>query len=113
MELLAEETGDDAAAAAAAQAVRRVFHEYLLALATSGTGEAVIPELPDDPSALSYLVASSVVVDLPVRQSLLAEPDARRRLEAERALLARETAMLRTFTSAPAPGLRNSPWNPN
>jgi uncharacterized protein len=113
VELLAEETGDDAAAAAAAQAVRRAFHEYLLALATSGTGEAVIPELPDDPPALSYLVASSVVADLPVRQSLLAEPDARRRLEAERVLLARETAMLRTFASAPAPGLRNSPWSPN
>jgi Lon protease-like protein len=113
VELLTEDTGGDAAAAAAAEAVRRAFHDYLVVLATRGTGEAVIPELPDDPAALSYLVAASMVVDMPDRQALLAEPDAVRRLEAERALLSRETAMLRTFTSAPAPGLRYSPWNPN
>ena len=112
-ELLAEDAGDAATAAAAAAAVRRAFHDYLMVLATQGAGEAVIPELPDDPAALSYLVAASVVVDLPDRQALLAEPDAVRRLEAERALLVRETAMMRTFTSAPAPGLRDTPWNPN
>jgi Lon protease-like protein len=113
VDLITEVTGGDAAAAAAAQAVRSAFRDYLVVLATRGTGEAVIPELPDEPGALSYLVAASMVVDLPGRQALLAEPDALRRLEAERALLARETAMLRTFTSAPAPGLRYSPWNPN
>jgi Lon protease-like protein len=113
VDLITEVTGGDAAAAAAAQAVRSAFRDYLVVLATRGTGEAVIPELPDEPGALSYLVAASMVVDLPDRQALLAEPDARCRLEAERALLARETAMLRTFTSAPAPGLRYSPWNPN
>jgi Lon protease-like protein len=113
VELLAEESGGDAAAAAASAAVRRAFGEYLVVLASRGTGEAVIPELPDEPAALSYLVAASMVVDLPDRQALLAEPDSLRRLEAERALLARETAMMRTFTSAPAPGLRYSPWNPN
>jgi hypothetical protein len=69
--------------------------------------------LPEEPVPLSYLVAASMVVDLPDRQALLVQPDALRRLEAERALLSRETAMLRTFTSAPAPGLRYSPWSPN
>jgi Lon protease-like protein len=113
VDLLAEDSRGDAAAEAAAAAVRRAFRDYLVVLATWGTGEAVIPELPDDPAALSYLVAASVIVDLPDRQALLAEPDALRRLEAERALLARETGMLRTFTSAPAPGLRDTPWNPN
>lgn len=113
VDLLAEDSRGDAAAEAAAAAVRRAFRDYLVVLATWGTGEAVIPELPDDPAALSYLVAASVIVDLPARQALLAEPDALRRLEAERALLARETGMLRTFTSAPAPGLRDTPWNPN
>jgi len=113
VELLAEDTGGDAAAAGAAAAVRRAFREYLVVLATSGTGEAVIPELPEEPAVLSYLVAASMVVDMPDRQALLTEPDALRRLEAERALLARETGMLRTFTSAPAPGLRDTPWNPN
>jgi len=113
VDLLAEDTGDDVAAAAAVPAVQRAFHDYLVTLAARGTGEATIPELPDEPIALSYLVAASVVVDLPDRQALLAEPDALRRLQAERELLARETAMLRTFTSAPAPGLRYSRWNPN
>ena len=113
VDLLAEDTGDQAAAAGAAQAVQRVFREYLVVLATRGTGEASFPELPDEPVALSYLVAASMVADLADRQSLLAEPDALSRLAAERALLTRETAMMRTFTSAPAPGLRNLPWNPN
>jgi uncharacterized protein len=113
VDLLAEDTGDEAAAAAAVQAVQRAFGDYLVALAARGAGEVTIPELPDEPIALSYLVAASMVVDLPVRQALLAEPDALRRLQAERELLARETAMLRTFTSAPAPGLRYSRWNPN
>lgn len=110
---LAEDTGDEAAAGAAARAVQRAFHDYLVTLAARGTGEVTVPELPDEPIALSYLVAASMVVDLPDRQALLAEPDALRRLHAERELLARETAMLRTFTSAPAPGLRYSRWNPN
>jgi Lon protease-like protein len=113
VDLLAEDTGDEAAASTAATAVQRAFRDYLVTLAARGTGEVTIPELPDEPIALSYLVAASMVVDLPDRQALLAEPDALRRLQAERELLARETAMLRTFTSAPAPGLRYSRWNPN
>jgi hypothetical protein len=58
-------------------------------------------------------VAASMVIDLPERQSLLAEPDALARLNAQRALLSRETAMLRTTTSRPAPDLRYTPYNPN
>ena len=113
VDLLAEDTGDEAAAAAAVRAVQRAFGDYLAALTARGGGEVTFPELPDQPIALSYLVAASMVADLPDRQALLDEPDALRRLQAERELLARETAMLRTFTSAPAPGLRYSRWNPN
>jgi len=113
VDLLPEDTGGDDAARVAARAVRRAFRDYLVMLAAPGAGEVALPELPGEPVALSYLVAASVVVDLPDRQALLAEPDALRRLEAERDLLARETAMLRRFTSAPAPGLRYSGWNPN
>ena len=112
-DLLAEDSGDEAAAGAAVRAVQRAFRDYLVTLAARGSGEVTIPELPDEPIALSYLVAASMVVDLPDRQALLAEPDALRRLQAERELLTREIAMLRTFTSAPAPGLRYSRWNPN
>jgi uncharacterized protein len=72
-----------------------------------------VPELPEDPVTLSYLVAASVVADLPEKQALLAAPDAVRRLSAERALLARETAMLRTLTAAPAPDFRYRPYSSN
>ncbi|MBO0776119.1 MAG: LON peptidase substrate-binding domain-containing protein, partial [Actinobacteria bacterium] len=71
------------------------------------------PGLPDEPVALSYAVAASMVLSLPDRQSLLAEPDAASRLTAERALLARETAMLRALSSAPAPDIGHTRYNPN
>jgi uncharacterized protein len=113
IELLTEETGDEAAAALAVEAVQRTFREYLDALATRGAARISVPGLPDEPVLLSYLVAASMIVDLGDRQLLLAEPDAAGRLAAERTLLARETRMLRTLTSTPATDLRSSPYNPN
>jgi len=113
VEFLAEETGDPVAAAATAQAVRQAFHAYLDALVARGMTPISVPELPAAPAPLSYLVAGSVIADLPDRQALLAEPDALRRLTAERALLSRETAMLRSLTSTPAPDLRYAPYSPN
>ncbi|MGO9217250.1 MAG: LON peptidase substrate-binding domain-containing protein [Streptosporangiaceae bacterium] len=113
VELLDEEVGDEAAAGLAAQAVQRGFRGYVEALASQESIEVTVPELPDEPLVLSYLVAASMILDLPVRQRLLAEPDAVRRLGAERALLARETTMLRSLTATPAPDLRNTPYNPN
>ncbi len=113
VELLEEMVGDEAAAGLAAQAVQRGFRGYVEALAGQESVEVSVPELPDEPLLLSYLVAASMILDLPARQQLLAEPDAERRLGAERALLARETTMLRSLTSTPAPDLRNTPYNPN
>jgi len=113
IEPLTEETGDEAAAALAVQAVQRTFREYLDALATRGAARISVPDLPDEPVLLSYLVAASMIVDLGDRQILLAEPDAAGRLAAERTLLARETRILRTLTSTPATDLRSSPYNPN
>jgi Lon protease-like protein len=112
-ELLGEGGGDETAAPEAARAVRTSFTSYLAALARRHGGEPAITGLPDDPVRLSYLVAAAMVVDLPAKQSLLAEPDAAARLTAELALLARETALLRALTSAPAPELRTSPYHPN
>ena len=113
IEPLAEETGDEAAAALAVEAVQRAFREYLDALVTQGAARVSVPDLPDEPVLLSYLVAASMIVDLSDRQVLLAEPDAVGRLAAERALLARETRILRTLTSTPATDLRSSAYNPN
>jgi hypothetical protein len=113
VELLGEDTGDQAAARLAAQAVQRAFRAYLDAVDRSAAARVKLARLPDEPVALSYLVAATMIVDLPAKQDLLAAPDARRRLTAERALLARETQMLETLTSAPATDLRHSPYSPN
>jgi Lon protease-like protein len=113
VELLEEEVGDEAAAGLAVHAVQRGFHGYVDALASRETVEVSVPELPDEPLLLSYLVAASMILDLSVRQDLLAEPDAERRLAAERTLLARETTMLRSLTATPAPDLRNTPYSSN
>jgi uncharacterized protein len=113
VELLAEEPVDPPAAEPAVRVVQAAFREYLDALTEWGGATVRLEELPDEPSLLSFIVAASVVIDLPERQALLAESDTLRRLAAERALLSRETAMLRTTTSRPAPDLRNMPYNPN
>src|SRR6266566_5971321 len=102
VELLGEDTGEEPAAAAAAQTVQRGFLAYLDALAARGVAKVSVPDLPDEPVLLSYLVAASMIIDLPDKQILLAEPDALHRLTAERALLSRETTMLRSLRSAPA-----------
>ncbi len=113
VEMLAEEPADAAAAGPAAQVVEAAFREYLDALTEWGGATVRLEDLPGEPVLLSFIVAAAMVVDLPERQALLAEPDTLRRLALERSLLARETAMLRTTTSRPAPDLRNTPYSPN
>jgi hypothetical protein len=93
--------------------IQAAFREYLDALTEWGGATVRIEDLPDEPGLLSYIVAAAMVIDLPERQALLAEPDTLRRLAAQRALLSRETAMLRTTTSRPVPDLRNTPYSPN
>jgi len=113
VELLGEPVGDETEAEVAVAAVRRGFRGYLDMLVTKGSATISVPELPDEPVLLSYLVAASVIIDLPQRQGLLAQPTALRRLRAEQALLAKETAILRSLGSTPAPDLRSSPYSEN
>jgi uncharacterized protein len=113
IELLTEDEVDEAAAAPAVRAVQVAFRAYLDALTEWGGATVRVEDLPTEPVLLSYVVAATMVIDLPERQSLLAEPDAVARLNAQRALLSRETAMLKTTTSRPAPDLRYTPYNPN
>jgi uncharacterized protein len=113
IELLDEPSGDDAAAGLAAAAVQQAFRAYLNAIADQGAATITVPELPDEPILLSYLVAASMIIELNDRQDLLAQSDALHRLNAERALLIRETAILRELGSTPAPDLRSTPYSPN
>ncbi len=113
VEMLDEPTGEESAARLAAVAVQRGFRGYLNVLADRGAAMISVPDVPDEPVLLSYLVAASMIIELAARQELLVQPDAVSRLSAERVLLARETAMLRELGSTPAPDLRSSPYNPN
>jgi uncharacterized protein len=113
VDLLPDEVGDSTEAALAARAVKQLFRTYLDLLAERGGVRVTVPDLPDEPVLLSHLVAAAVVVDLPDKQRLLEEPDARRRLAAERTLLAREIRMTRSLTTTPAPDLRYAPYSQN
>jgi uncharacterized protein len=113
IEPLADESGDPAAAAAGTQRVQAAFRAYLNALADRGGGVITVPDLPDEPVLLSYIVGAAMIIDLPERQSLLAAPDAVARLRAERSLLVREIGMLRATTSRPAPDFSYEQYSPN
>lgn len=113
VELLPDEAGDAAVAALAVRTVQAAFRGYLNALADRGGATISVPDLPDEPVLLSHLVAASMIIDLPVRQDLLAQPDAAHRLAVERSLLSRETAILKELGTTPAPDLRSSPYSPN
>jgi Lon protease-like protein len=113
VEPLADEAVDPDAAAPLVRAVQVAFHAYVGALTEEGGAVVKVDDLPGEPTLLSFLVAAAMVIDLAERQSLLAEPDAMRRLSAQRSLLARETAVLKATTSRPAPDLRYTPQSPN
>lgn len=107
------EAADGTGAAGAVSQVQTGFRGYLNALADQGGGVISIADLPGEPVLLSYVVAAAMIIDLPERQSLLAAPDAVRRLQRERSLLARETAILRATTSRPAPDYAHEQFSPN
>jgi uncharacterized protein len=100
-----------------ARGVRSLFTRYVAEVAglsggggDAGPGEAVNAEtavlvgaVADDPTALSYLVASAALLTTEDRQSLLAESATRRRLAAESRLLRRELTMLTMLGAVPAP----------
>jgi uncharacterized protein len=107
------------------RAVRSLFAGYVLEVAGLQEGRAEIdddPDLPegrgigldaeiaelltgvaDDPTALSYLVASVSLLTTEDRQALLAESATRRRLAAEARMLRRELTILRAVGAVPVP----------
>lgn len=112
VELLSEPTGEEAARRAAA--TRTAFRRYIAELlATADAAPRPPAHLPDDPVVLSYLVAASMVLDLPDRQSLLEAPDAASRLQAASALLARERSILARLPSVPGTSLTRGPTSLN
>jgi len=86
-----------------AAGVRMLFGEYAGAAAGLQAASADVPELPDDPTELSYAVAAGAVLTLEDRQALLAAETTRARLRAELRLLKRETTMVRRLHALPVP----------
>ena len=111
VDLLPELPGEGTDALAAA--LPPSFTGYTAALAEAGGDRIEVPELPDDPMVLGYLVAATLALDLDERQALLAEPDGASRLRTELRLLRRETALLEALSCVPAPGLARGPASPN
>lgn len=66
-------------------------------------GGARFGELPDDPQALSYLIASAALLTLEDRQELLEECSVGRRLRREARLLRRESTIVRMLRAVPVP----------
>ncbi|RBY95641.1 peptidase S16 [Blastococcus sp. TF02-8] len=94
-----------------ARGVGELFTQYVAEVAALGAGaqgdavEAAIrlAAAADDPTALSWLVASSALLTTEDRQALLAESATRRRLAAESRLLRRELTLLQELGAVPAP----------
>ena len=113
VELLHEELGSADEARLLDAAVRVAYVDYLRALEDAGADGLEVPDLPPDSLVLSYLVAATVVVDLPERQALLARPDGAARLRAELGTLRREARLLRALGTVPSPELARTPVSPN
>ena len=108
VETLPEPAGDDPLGVAAA--VRPHFDAYRRAL---GQDPDADDPLPDDPHLLSYLVATTMVLDLGDQQRLLEAPDTTQRLRAQARLLRRETALLGRLPSLPGVELTRVAASPN
>lgn len=87
---MSEPIGNFGGARAASQEVSRLFAIYRT---SSGDGDLPV-QLPVDPVARSYLVASLLRIDIPEKQQLLEIDTAEDRLLAEREILVRELALL-------------------
>jgi Lon protease-like protein len=110
VEWLAEPEGD--AAGVLAVRVAQRFEEYRDILHELGLRGADSP-LPRSPTALSYRIATSTVMDLSDRQALLAAPDTAARLGLELDLLRRESGLLKELPSLPAVEFTRQPAPPN
>jgi Lon protease-like protein len=85
-----------------AGSVGQAIEAHLRALRELGADLGDLPEeFPADARSLSYAVAQLASLPLPDRQSLLASPDTAGRLRAARAVLRRETELIRQLRAVP------------
>jgi Lon protease-like protein len=101
VDFLEESGGPDAEALKTSSTALLLGYQRALA-GLRGVRAGPIPELPDDPTVLSYLIAAAMVLDLRDKQRLLATPDTATRLKREQALLRRETLLIKELRTLPA-----------
>jgi Lon protease-like protein len=74
--------------------LQTTFKSYLRALRQVARGYTDLPDLPSEPEALSYLVATTLETSVDARQQLLEAADTRDRIELELKILRREEDLL-------------------
>ena len=111
VELLPDE--EESNAREEAEHTLATFETYRKLLSELRGGPVLAGELPSDPAYLSYALASTCLLTLPQRQSLLEAPTDRARLGMLRRTLHEEMRSMRALPSLPAtPGARTR-WSPN
>src|SRR5258708_3932663 len=75
-------------------ALQNSFNRYLGALRQVARGYAEVPDLPSDPEALAYLLATTLETSPQARPQLLDATDARDRIELELRILRHEQDLL-------------------
>lgn len=88
---------------ALADVVGQLFLRYISQVATLHGTEIELPELPESPRALSYLVAAGALLTAEDRQELLVEGLTAARLAAQSHLLRRELTVLAVLRAVPVP----------
>lgn len=101
VELLTDVPGEDAEALRTPSTAQFLGYQRALS-GLRGVRLGPLPQLPDDATVLSYLIAATMILDVREKHSLLAAADAATRLRREQALLRRETLLIQELRSLPA-----------
>jgi Lon protease-like protein len=101
VELLTDVPGEDAEALRTPATAQFLGYQRALS-GLRGVRLGPLPQLPDDATVLSYLIAATMILDVREKHSLLAAADAATRLRREQALLRRETLLIQELSSLPA-----------
>lgn len=101
-------------AAALSHVVGQLFLRYISQVATLHGTEIELPDLPESPRELSYLVAAGALLTAEDRQALLVEDLTAARLAAQSHLLRRELTVLASLRAVPVPLVQLAvPWSLN
>jgi uncharacterized protein len=104
---------DEPDAAAEAELALATFETYRTRLSELRGGPVLAGEMPSDPAYLSYALASTCLLTLPQRQSLLEADNAQLRLGMLRRTLHEEMRAMRALPSLPATEVARTRWSPN